>query len=77
MKPYLRMPSGHPEGIHEALANLHRTLEWTIRSGRGESVPKSFPHPGIADGVAGMAFIEAAVASAKQDGAWVEVPKAT
>jgi predicted dehydrogenase len=75
VKPYLRMPSGHPEGIHEALANLHRTLEWTIRSGRGESVPKPFPHPGIADGVAGMAFIEAAVASSKQDGAWVEVPK--
>ena len=58
-------------------ANLHRTLEWTIRSGRGETVPKPFPHPGIADGVAGMAFIEAAVASSKQDGEWVEVPKAS
>ena len=75
VKPYLRLPSGHPEGFHEALANLHRTLEWTIRSGRGETVPKPFPHPGIADGVAGMAFIEAAVASSKQDGEWVEVPK--
>ena len=75
VKPYLRLPSGHPEGLHEALANLHRTLEWTIRAQRGESVPKPFPHPGIADGVAGMAFIEAAVASAKQDGEWVEVPK--
>ena len=75
IKPYLRLPSGHPEGFHEALANLHRTLEWTIRAGRGESVPKPFEHPGIADGVAGMAFIEAAVASSKQDGEWVEVPK--
>ena len=35
---------------------------------RGESVPKPFEHPGIADGVAGMAFIEAAVASSQQDG---------
>ena len=43
---------------------------------RGETVPKPFRHPGIADGVAGMAFIEAAVASSKQDGAWIEVPKA-
>jgi predicted dehydrogenase len=76
VKPYLRLPSGHPEGLHEALANLHRTLEWTIRGGRGEKVPKPFEHPGIADGVAGMAFIEAAVASSKRDGEWVEVPKA-
>jgi predicted dehydrogenase len=75
VKPYLRLPSGHPEGFHEALANLHRTLEWTIRGRRGEQVPKPFEHPGIADGVAGMAFIEAAIASSKQDGEWVEVPK--
>ena len=75
IKPYLRLPSGHPEGFHEALANLHRTLEWTIRGRRGEPVPAPFEHPGIVDGVAGMAFIEAAVASSKQDGAWVEVPK--
>ena len=73
IKPYLRLPSGHPEGFHEALANLHRTLEWTIRGRRGESVPKPFEHPGIADGVAGMAFIEAAVASSQQDGEWVSV----
>jgi len=75
VKPYLRTPSGHPEGFHEALANLHRTLEWTIRSKRGETCPTPFEHPGIVDGVAGMAFIEAAVASSKQEGAWVEVAK--
>ncbi|MBX6314593.1 MAG: Gfo/Idh/MocA family oxidoreductase, partial [Isosphaeraceae bacterium] len=73
IKPYLRLPSGHPEGFHEALGNLHRTLEWQIRSRRGESVPTPFEHPGIADGVAGMAFIEAAVKSAHEDGAWVAV----
>jgi predicted dehydrogenase len=77
VKPYLRLPSGHPEGLHEALANLHRTLEWTIRARRGEAAPRPFAHPGIADGVAGMAFVEAAVASSKQDGAWVEVPRAS
>ena len=37
--------------------------------------PTPFEHPGIVDGVAGMAFIEAAVASSNQDGTWVEVPK--
>jgi predicted dehydrogenase len=75
IQPYLRLPSGHPEGFHEALGNLHRTLEWTLRGRRGEKVPIPFEHPGIADGVAGMAFIEAAVASARQDGEWVEVAK--
>jgi predicted dehydrogenase len=75
IKPYLRVPSGHPEGFHEALANLHRSLEWTLRARWGETVPTPFEHPGIVDGVAGMAFVEAAVASANQDGAWVDVPK--
>jgi predicted dehydrogenase len=73
IKPYLRLPSGHPEGFHEALANLHRTLEWTIRANRGEKCPTPFPHPGIADGVAGMAFVEAAVKSSQQGGEWVKV----
>jgi predicted dehydrogenase len=73
IKPYLRLPSGHPEGFHEALANLHRTLEWTIRAKAGETCPKPFDHPGIADGVAGMAFVEAAVASSEQGGKWLAV----
>jgi predicted dehydrogenase len=73
IKPYLRTPSGHPEGFHEALANLHRTLEWQIRSGRGEKCPTPFAHPGIADGVAGMAFIEAAVKSSVAGGTWENV----
>ncbi len=75
VKPYIRVPSGHPEGFHEALANLHRTLEWTIRGRLGEKVPTPFEHPGIVDGVAGMAFVEAAVSSSAQDGAWVDVPR--
>lgn len=75
IKPYVRVPSGHPEGFHEALANLHRSLEWQIRSARGESCPKPFEHPGIVDGVAGMAFIEACVKSSAEEGRWVDVPK--
>jgi predicted dehydrogenase len=73
IKPYLRLPSGHPEGFHEALGNLHRTLEWQIRGARGETCPAPFGHPGIEDGVAGMAFVEAAVKSSGQGGEWVNV----
>jgi predicted dehydrogenase len=74
IKPYLRLPSGHPEGFHEALANLHRTMEYQIRRGRGESCPDPYPLPGIEDGVAGMAFVDAAVRSSQQGGAWIDVP---
>ncbi len=73
VNPYVRVPAGHPEGFHEALANLHRCLEWQIRSKLGEEVPKAMPLPGIDDGVAGMAFIDAAVRSSQQGGAWVDV----
>ena len=52
----------------------HARMDDPRRPGRDRS-PSRFEHPGIADGVAGMAFIEAAVASSKQDGEWVEVPK--
>jgi predicted dehydrogenase len=75
IKPYLRLPSGHPEGFHEALANLHLSLQLAIRTKLGEKVPAPFAHPGIVDGVAGMAFVEAAVASSNQEGAWVDLPQ--
>jgi predicted dehydrogenase len=73
MQPYLRLPSGHPEGFHEALANLHQTLQIQIRRRRGEEAPAPFPHPDVVDGAAGMAFIEAAVRSSGRDGAWTDV----
>ena len=73
VKPYVRVPSGHPEGFHEALANLHRCLEWTLRARRGETVPRACPLPGIDDGVEGMAFIAAAGESGREDGRWVAV----
>src|SRR5437764_1789201 len=73
VKPYLRLPSGHPEGFHEALANLHKTIQLQIRKRAGESVPEPYPHPGVADGAAGIAFIESAVASSRNKGAWTDV----
>lgn len=73
IKPYLRLPSGHPEGFHEALANLHKTHQFQIRKRLGEDVPVPFPHPDVVHGAAGMAFVEAAVKSSEVDGAWTEV----
>ena len=73
VKPYLRLPSGHPEGFHEALANLHKTQQLLVRRMYGENVPAPYPHPDVADGAAGMAFIEAAVKSSQADGRWTDV----
>lgn len=73
IQPYLRLPAGHPEGFHEALANLHKTIQLQIRRCNGEDVPAAYPHPGVKDGAAGIAFIEAAVKSSAADGAWTVV----
>ncbi len=70
---YQRLPGGHPEGFHEALANLHKTIQLQIRSKNGETVAAPFKHPDVVDGAAGMAFIEAAVASSHNNGAWTSV----
>lgn len=77
IKPYLRLPSGHPEGFHEALANLHKTHQSRVRKGLGEHVPEPFPHPDVIEGAAGMAFVEAAVKSSQNSGAWTDVPTVT
>ena len=67
-----RIPAGHPEGYLEAFANLYREAFRAIAAEvTGEPSPDDPDFPGIDDGVAGMAFIEAAVASARQGAAWV------
>lgn len=73
VKPYLRMPAGHHEDFFEALGNLHLSMEFAVRRRKGEKAPTPFPHPGAAEGVAGMRFVKAAVASSKKKGAWTRV----
>lgn len=69
-----RIPAGHPEGYLEAFANLYREAFRAIAAEvAGEPPPDDLDLPGIDDGVAGMAFIEAAVASARQGAVWVPV----
>ncbi|HMP90609.1 MAG TPA: Gfo/Idh/MocA family oxidoreductase [Kiritimatiellia bacterium] len=66
-----RLPSGHPEGFLEAFATIYRDFAHTLqRKLAGEKVPANTrAFPSVRDGVRGMAFIEAAVASAKA-GKW-------
>ena len=62
-----RIPAGHPEGFIEAFANLYRDLAESIV----ENLAESTLVPGIAEGVRGMAFVEAAVAGSGRG--WVEL----
>jgi predicted dehydrogenase len=69
-----RIPSGHPEGYLEGFANLYSDaaeLIWARLEGR-EPDPGALVVPTVRDGVAGVAFIEAVVASSRKNGAWVQ-----
>jgi predicted dehydrogenase len=67
-----RMPGGHPEGYVEGFANLYRGAAELIsarRSGRSPATSAKLT-PDVADGARGVAFVEAAVASSRNNGAW-------
>jgi predicted dehydrogenase len=68
-----RMPGGHPEGYIEGFANLYRDAAELIaarRAGRPPNAAALALTPNVLDGARGIAFIEAAVASSRNDGAW-------
>ncbi len=75
-KANTRIPAGHPEGYLEAFANIYRNFANHLRAvldGR-EPDAVSLDYPKIADGIRGMAFIEAAVESSRHNARWTELP---
>ena len=72
------VPSGHPEGFHDAFARLHRNFERDVRAwkaGRPFTSDGS-KYANVEDGWAGIAFIETCVKSARKKGAWTAMPRA-
>jgi predicted dehydrogenase len=67
-----RVPSGHPEGIMIAFANIyHRFLGAVLKTVNGEPlVEKDLDFPDIDYGVRGVRFINATVESSKKGAAW-------
>lgn len=69
-----RLPSGHPEGMLEAFANIYRnfalTLQARLENREATALERDFPT--VEDGVRGMAFIETVVASSKSDAKWTK-----
>lgn len=70
-----RLPPGHPEGFIEAFANVYRGIAAGIRAHASGSAadPVEADYPGIADGVRGVRFVEAVVASASSETKWTPV----
>ena len=67
-----RIPPGHPEGYLEGFANIYTDVATAIRAvDAGQPIPSQVDFPGIADGVIGMAFIEAAVKSSAAGAVWI------
>ena len=71
-----RIPSGHPEGYLEAFATLYGEIAQAIRATRpgGPKADAAMQFPGLVDGVRGVEFIEAAVASSARGGRWTKLP---
>ncbi len=69
-----RIPSGHPEGYLEGFATIYQEAARAIRAARGKGgkMPKDVVYPTAADGVEGVAFVEACVKSSAKNGAWVK-----
>lgn len=69
-----RLPFGHPEAFIEAFANIYLAAGEAISDEIQGKFPRpeGYDFPNVEDGVAGMAFIEAAVASSKNNAAWTK-----
>ncbi len=65
-----RVPPGHPEGYLEGFANLYTEAAAAIRARKAGSPDPGAPLPGLADGLAGMGFIDACVRSSTAGGVW-------
>ncbi|MEC5397347.1 Gfo/Idh/MocA family protein [Uliginosibacterium sp. H1] len=67
-----RLPSGHPEGFHEAFANVYLGAAEAMRArSEGRALGElEGDYPTLADGARGVRFIELTVESAKSEVKW-------
>lgn len=71
-----RLPSGHPEGYLEGFAQLYTDLAEQIHARLENRQPDvaAMLVPGIQDGVEGLRFITAVLASSENNSAWTALP---
>lgn len=69
-----RIPSGHPEGLLEAFANIYRNFAETVSAKRDGQTPtdEQLDFPNVQDGVRGMQFIDTVVQSHASTEKWTK-----
>lgn len=65
----IKVPSGHPEGIFDAMGNIYKGVAKAING--DESFEGEYPR--LSDGVRGMLFIEKTIKSNKNNNSWEEI----
>ena len=66
-----RIPPGHPEGYLEGFATIYAEAADLVAHARdGTALPEGLHVPDIEDGLDGMRFIAACIASSRDDGVW-------
>ena len=69
-----RLPPGHPEGYLEGFANIYSEVAAALQSLLdGTPLDEAVDFPTVDDGVRGVEFIEAAVASSNAGATWVSL----
>lgn len=68
-----RIPAGHPEGFYEAFANIYRAFcQHLLDKKNGICIsPEQYFYPRAQDGVDGVRFVQACVASQARGNGWV------
>jgi len=71
----IRLPSGHPEGVFEAFANIYSNYVSALKTKLAgkEPQPDYMDFPSAMDGYKGVRFVEACVESSRKDAAWVKL----
>ena len=72
---FSRLPSGHPEGLYEAFANIYKAwISAVLKKANGEPLTdEDLDFPTAEDGLHGVRFVKACVESSARDAAWVQV----
>ena len=68
-----RLPSGHPEGLVTAFANIYRNYVSALVAKKNGADAEVYDYPRVEDGVNGVRFVKAVVESAANGSTWVEV----
>lgn len=68
-----RLPSGHIEGFYEAFGNLYHSFCMNLIAKKTGADPGTFQYPTVEDGVRGIEFVDACLASNAQNNIWIKV----